>query len=45
MSLPFSGSKINQTINRLATYFHAGFFVAIYFYPEHGGDMFLRNVG
>jgi hypothetical protein len=28
-----------------ATYFHAGFLLGLFFDPEHGGDMFLRNVG
>jgi hypothetical protein len=29
----------------LATCFHAGFFLGLFFDPEDGGDMFLRNVG
>jgi hypothetical protein len=29
----------------LATYVHAGFFLGLFFDPEDGGDMFLRNVG
>jgi hypothetical protein len=30
----------------LATYFHAGFFLGLFFFgPEDGGDMFLRYVG
>jgi hypothetical protein len=24
---------------------HAGFFLGSFFYPEDGGDMFIRNVG
>jgi hypothetical protein len=29
----------------LATSFHTGFLLGIFFDPEDGGDMFLRNVG
>jgi hypothetical protein len=29
----------------LATCFHAGFLLSLFFDPEYGGDMFLRNVG
>jgi hypothetical protein len=25
--------------------FHSGFLLGLFFYPEDGGDMFLRNVG
>jgi uncharacterized membrane protein YciS (DUF1049 family) len=28
----------------LATCFHAGFLLGLFFYPEDGGDMFLRNI-
>jgi hypothetical protein len=28
----------------LATYFHAGFLLGLFFDPEDGGDMFIRNV-
>jgi hypothetical protein len=28
----------------LAGCFHAGFLLSLFFYPEDGGDMFLRNV-
>jgi hypothetical protein len=29
----------------LATCFQAGFLLSLFFNPEEGGDMFLRNVG
>jgi hypothetical protein len=29
----------------LATCFHAGFLLGLFFDPEDGSDMFLRNVG
>jgi hypothetical protein len=29
----------------LATYFHVGFFLSIFFDSEDGGDMFPRNIG
>jgi hypothetical protein len=29
----------------LATCFHAGFLFGVFFGPEDGGNMFLRNVG
>jgi hypothetical protein len=29
----------------LATCFHAGFLLGLFFNPEDGGDMFFRNVG
>jgi hypothetical protein len=28
----------------LATYFHAGFLLGLFLYPEHGCDMFFRNI-
>jgi hypothetical protein len=28
-----------------STCFHAGFLLVLFFYPEDGGNMFLRNVG
>jgi hypothetical protein len=39
-----SGSK-NKPSKKLATCFHAGFLLALFFDPEDGSDMFLRNVG
>jgi hypothetical protein len=29
----------------LATYFHADFLLGVFFDPEDGGHMFLRNIG
>jgi hypothetical protein len=29
----------------LATYFQAGFLSGLFFYPDDGGDVFLRNIG
>jgi hypothetical protein len=29
----------------LATYFHGGFLLALFFDPEDEGDMFLQNTG
>jgi hypothetical protein len=29
----------------IVTCFHVGFFLGLFFDPEEGGDMFLRNVG
>jgi hypothetical protein len=26
------------------TYYHVGFFLGLFFYPEDGGDMYLRNI-
>jgi hypothetical protein len=41
--LHLQGRKINRAL--ITTYFHAGFFLVSFFYPEDGGDMFLRNAG
>jgi hypothetical protein len=30
---------------QLAICFHAGFFLRLFFDPEYGGDIFLRNIG
>jgi hypothetical protein len=30
---------------KLATFVHAGFSLSLFFDPEDGGDIFLRNVG
>jgi hypothetical protein len=46
--LPLQGRRISQARNKRdalhATCFHTGFLRGL-FYPEDGGDMFLRNVG
>jgi hypothetical protein len=34
-----------KTRDLLANSFHAGFLLGLFFDPEDGGDMFLRNVG
>jgi hypothetical protein len=40
------GVDVDETDSALlATCFHAGFLLALFFDPEDGGDMFLRNVG
>jgi hypothetical protein len=36
--------NLGQTIALLATCFHAGIFLGLFFDPEDGGDLFLRNV-
>jgi hypothetical protein len=48
--LHLQGPKISRARNQrevalLATCFHAVPLLALFFYPEDGGDMFLRNVG
>jgi hypothetical protein len=35
----------NRSSFKLAPCFHAGFFLSLFFNPEDGGDIFLRNVG
>jgi hypothetical protein len=37
--------EINALFTLLATCFHSGFLLSLFFDPEDGGDMFLRNVG
>jgi hypothetical protein len=47
ISPPSSGSK-NKPNNKpawFATYFHAGFFLDLFFDLEDGSDIFLRIVG
>jgi hypothetical protein len=44
-SPPSSGSKNNPSKKPAATWFHAGFLLCLFFKPEDGGNMFLRNVG
>jgi hypothetical protein len=45
ISPPSSGSKNKASKQALlATYYHAGFLLGLFFDPENGGDMFLRNV-
>jgi hypothetical protein len=48
---PCSPFKVNRRfggtyrLHLLATCFHAGFLLILFFDPEDGGDMLLRNVG
>jgi hypothetical protein len=47
---PCSPLKVNRRFGGiysllLATCFYAGFLLGLFFDPEDGGDMFLRNVG
>jgi hypothetical protein len=37
--------KIFNTQSLLATCFHAGFMLGLFFEPEDGDDMFPRNIG
>jgi hypothetical protein len=43
---PRSPLKVNRRFGALFdTWFHIGFLLGLFFDPEDGGDMFLRNVG
>jgi hypothetical protein len=37
--------KVGSKQSRRPTCFHAGILLCLFFDPEDGGDMFLRNVG
>jgi hypothetical protein len=41
----FGGTHRLQHSPLLASCFHTGFLLGLFFDPEDGGDMFLRNVG
>jgi hypothetical protein len=43
-----AGGKLSReeySLDYFAICFHAGFLLGLFFDPEEGGDMFLRNVG
>jgi hypothetical protein len=41
-----ASDRVNWIYRRFACcLLHAGFLLGLLFYPEDGGDMFLRNVG
>jgi hypothetical protein len=44
VKLCFSGTWCLHLQSLLATCLHATFLLALFFYPEFGGEMFLRNV-
>jgi hypothetical protein len=43
-SVSYSIRNFDKPIALLATWFHADFFIGLFFDPEDGGHMFLRNV-
>jgi hypothetical protein len=45
MSTDVSEEHIASISALLATCFHTGFLLGLFFDPEYGGDIFLRNVG
>jgi hypothetical protein len=40
-----NNKRCQTDIKLRATSFHAGFLLGLFFGPEDGGDMFIRNVG
>jgi hypothetical protein len=42
---PKSSADIKNAWSLLTTWFHARFLLRLFFDPENGGDMFIRNVG
>jgi hypothetical protein len=44
-SIPLYERKERESRDLLATCFHAGFLIGLFFDPGDGGDMFLRNIG